>query len=146
MGKRFHKKKHRRNKRYQRYTNNAAETAVVWVCERWQEQKKILSYIHSWKNGQTDREGIDFVIFLKSGLAAPVQVTFKKSDEQIEEKRAHHYKIHPHVKMFLIIEKLPQGDVAKDAKVYRKITQDLAEEINKLASSADKIDPDIGEP
>lgn len=142
------RKKRRRNKRYYRYTNNTnneSEIAVISVCERWQKQKKILFYIHSWKNGQADRVGIDIFIFLKSGLAAPIQVTFKKSDEQIKEKRAHHYKIHPHVKMFLIIETLPHGDVSKDAKTYRKIAQDLAEEINKIASSADKIDPDIGE-
>lgn len=140
------RKKHRRKKRYQRYATNAAENAVVWICERWQKQKKILFYVHSWQNGQMDREGIDFIIVLKSGLAAPVQATFKKSDEQIEEKRSRHFKLHPYVKLFLVVEKIPQGDVARDAKIYRKIAQDLAEEINKVASSADKIDPDIGEP
>lgn len=139
------RRKHRRNKRYHRYTTNAAENAVVWICERWTAQGKIIDYIHSWQNGQTDKAGIDIIIVLKSGLSALIQVTFKRSDEQIEEKRAHHFKLHPNIKLFLIVEKLPQGDVAKDAKVYRKVAQDLAEQINKIASSADRIDPDLDE-
>lgn len=146
MGRRFHKKRHRRNKRYHRHVTNASENLVVRVCERWVVQKKIIYYLHSWQNGQADKAGIDIIIVLKSGLAALVQVTFKKSDQQVEEKRAHHFKLHPHVKLFLVVEKLPQGDVARDEKIYRKIAQDLSDEINKIAALSDKIDSDIGEP
>lgn len=144
MARKF-RRKHRRNKRYQRFSTNAAENTVVWICERWLAQGKIIFYFQSWQNGQTDRAGIDIMIILKSGLAAVIQVTFKTSDEQIKEKREHHFKLHPHVKLFLVVEKLPQGDVAKDAKVYRRVAQDLATEINSVASSADKIDSDLGE-
>ncbi len=146
MGRRFHKKKRRRNKCYHRYANNAAENTVVWVCERWLAQEKIIHYLHSWQSGQMDRSGMDIIISLKSGLIVPVQVTFKISDEQVEVKRARHFKLYPHVKVFLVVENIPQGHVAKDAKIYRKIAQDLAEGINKVVSPADKIDPDIGEP
>lgn len=152
MGKRFYKKKHRRNKNKRRahYANNLAENAVVWVCERWLKQGKIIHYIHSYQSGQLDKDGVDIDISLKSGFKVPVQVTSKDSDEQVADKRARHFKLHPHVKILLVVEGIPQGYVAMDLKIYRKIAQDLATEINELVSkagnNADKIDPDIGEP
>ena len=149
MGQRFHEKKRRRNKQYHRKAINVAENAVVWVCERWMKQGKIIHYVHSCQSGQLDKDGVDIDISLKSGFKVPVQVVFKISDEQIEEKRAHHFRLYPHVKTFLAVERIPQGDVARDAKIYRKIAQDLATEINELISkagnNADKIVPDIDE-
>lgn len=93
-----------------------------------------------------DKFGVDILISLRSGLMVPVQITLKASNEQVEEKRGRHFRLHPHVKSFLVVENNPQGNVARDEKIYRKIAQDLAEEINKIVSPADKIDPDIGEP
>lgn len=146
MDRRFKKKKHRRNKRYHRYANSAAENAVVWICERWMAQGKITHYLHSWQNGQLDKSGIDIIISLRSGLIVPVQVTSKSSDEQIETKRARHFRLYPYVKVFLVVENIPQGYIATDIKIYRKVAKDLAAEINKIASLADRFDSDIGDP
>ena len=145
MGRR-HKKRNRRSGRHHRRAINAAENAVVWVCERWLAQGKIICYLHSFQSGQMDKFGVDILISLRGGLMVPVQITLKASNEQVEEKRGRHFRLHPHVKSFLVVENNPQGNVARDEKIYRKIAQDLAEEINKIVSPADKIDPDIGEP
>lgn len=147
MSRRLEKKKKKRpNKRFQVEVDRASENCVVRICERWMAQGKIPDYIHSWRNGQTDKKGMDVIIMLRSGLLIPVQVTFKDSEEHVRDKRERHARLYPNVKVLVFVERVPTGYVGPDEEIYCKVARDLAEQINKIVPAADCIDPDIGEP
>ncbi|MDP2695709.1 MAG: hypothetical protein Q8O87_00460 [bacterium] len=140
------KRRKRQRKRQQKKFFNSAESAVVWVCEKWLNEGKILQYIHARPSGELDRRGVDVLIFLNSTAPVAVQITFKISDKQIKDKRDRHFKKYPFVPGFLVVENVPLNQhVAKNQVIYDKIEQDLIdiiaqltyvprEDINKLKS------------
>lgn len=107
---RFRRRRHHRN-------TNPAEDIVDRVLKKLQDEGQIPGFIRNNPNDRLDKEGIDFLIFLRDGLALPLQV--KTSSHKRNGKKAHwHFYKHPLVK-FLIFVPVHEADV--DEKVEQKL-------------------------
>lgn len=84
---------------------NPAEDAVETVLKRFQKKGEILGYLKNRSSDRLDEEGIDFLIFLPSGFAMPLQVKTCNSNDKREYdyKLKEHTRKHPLVKFLICV-------------------------------------------
>lgn len=75
----------------------APENVMTAALEILSRQNVILAWRKSQKNGELDADGVDFVIYLKSGLILPVQTGGPNKDVELHLAR------HPHVRFIVKI-------------------------------------------
>lgn len=84
---------------------NPAEDAVETALQRLQEKGEILGFLKNRSSDRLDEEGIDFLIFLPSGFAIPLQVKTCNSNDKREYdyKLKEHARKHPLVKFLICV-------------------------------------------
>ncbi|MEK7464295.1 MAG: hypothetical protein AAB617_00770 [Patescibacteria group bacterium] len=75
------------------------EDVVLRALKILEDKNIIAHFFQAEKNGQIDRDGIDFLIFLENGLCLPLQV--KRGKKAL----ASHFRKHPHVKFVIIVSR-----------------------------------------
>jgi DNA-binding NarL/FixJ family response regulator len=106
-----------RKKNYGDEAEAKADRALQLLREEWTE---IVSYRHSAKNGELDTLHTDFLIFLRSRLAMPLQV--KSSIRALRE----HIEKYPHIIAIVVTRRDTPECVAKRIRAcilrcYKKI-------------------------
>ena len=82
---------------------NLAEDVVEEVLERLKKDSIISGFLRNRPNDRLDSEGIDFLIFLPSGFALPLQVKTKNGRYSKEERLKEHLRKHPCVKFLICV-------------------------------------------
>ncbi len=83
--------------------HNIAEEVVETVLIRLTEEKMIAGFLRSRHSDHWDAEGLDFLIFLESGVAIPLQVKTEIRQYPHEKQYEKHIKKHPLVKFLVSI-------------------------------------------
>ncbi|OGN03198.1 MAG: hypothetical protein A2651_02190 [Candidatus Yanofskybacteria bacterium RIFCSPHIGHO2_01_FULL_42_12] len=101
-----------------RKSENKVHRALDILRYRW---KEVVRFIHAEKNGELDREHIDFLIILRSNLSLALQVKSSRWRAKI------HLKKYPHIKGVIWIREqdTPQEIAERIKKIillyYKKI-------------------------
>lgn len=82
---------------------NLAEDVVEEVLEKLKSESVISGFLRNRPNDRLDSEGIDFLIFLPSGFAMPLQVKTKNGRYPKEQKLKEHLRKHPRVKFLICV-------------------------------------------
>lgn len=108
---------------------NVAEEIVVVILTRMKEEKEISGFLRSRHSDHWDAEGLDFLIFLESGLAIPLQVKTENLRHPYEKQYDEHIKKHPLVKFLVSIP--VHFHSREPERVYSKAQSLLKEIISK---------------
>jgi len=84
---------------------NPAEDVVETILERLKAQGNIIGFLRNRASDRLDEEGIDFLIFLLSGFALPLQVKTCNSNDKREydNKLQEHKRKHPLVRFLICV-------------------------------------------
>ncbi|MDO8430095.1 MAG: hypothetical protein Q7S73_01895 [bacterium] len=84
---------------------NPAEDVVGKVLNKLKEEGLIAGFLQNRQSDRLDEEGIDFLIFLPSGFALPLQVKTCNSNDkrQYDGKLQEHKRKHPLVKFLICV-------------------------------------------
>jgi hypothetical protein len=83
---------------------NAAEELVEQVLRWLQRKERISGYLRNNPSDRLDSEGIDFLIFLRNGLALPLQVKTSSSERDNRDKMREHFRKHPKIRHIIMVE------------------------------------------
>jgi hypothetical protein len=116
------------SRRYRHHDNhgnyrNPAEDIVERVLGKLRTEDRISGFIRNRPNDRLDIEGIDFLIFLKNGLALPLQVK-TLSREGNDRKADWHRQKHPLVKFLIFVpiySKTADEEIEQRLKAILKI-------------------------
>ena len=84
--------------------SNTAEEIVEQVLRWLQREERIAGYLRNNPSDRMDSEGIDFLIFLRNGLALPLQVKTSSGERNDKEKAREHFRKHPKVRHIIMVE------------------------------------------
>ena len=95
------------------------------VLEKLAKDKFILGYLRNRTNDWLDKEGVDFLIIKKGGMALPLQVKTESRNFSQEEKKREHLRKHPLI-LFLICVPIHLLNNESE-KVYRQVESEIKE-------------------
>lgn len=103
-----------------------SEDIVEQALKELLDEKKITYYLKSKPNFQLDTNGVDFIIFLKGGMALPLQV--KRSDIEIP----YHFKRYPFVSACITVKgKRINGSVGKTKDAIMRLIRNCLNKSHK---------------
>ncbi len=102
---------------------NLAEDVIEEVLRKLKRESVIAGFLRNRSSDRLDSEGIDFLIFLLSGFALPLQVKTANGRYPKEEKLREHLRKHPCVK-FLICVQTNLFHSERD-RLYKIVEQEL---------------------
>lgn len=108
---------------------NVAEDITESVLSWLKRHGRVSGYLRNNQGDRLDSEGIDFLIFLKNGLAIPLQVKTSSNRRNNEEKINEHFRKHPQVKNIIMVDIHTEDRRAE----YRKITRYLHQVVKDAA-------------
>jgi len=105
---------------------NPAEEVVERILNKLKDQRLIPGFLRNRPSDRLDSEGIDFLIFLNTNLALPLQV--KTSSGNLTFKEKEHLRKHPLVKkvIFVSVNLLP----SHPDRLEREVERDLRRMLN----------------
>ena len=109
---------------------NPAEDIVEEVLKRMASGKSIAGFLKNYHGDRLDQEGIDFLIILNNGLAAPLQVKTHSGKERNEKKHREHLQKHPLVQFFIAVD----VGAENPETVYRYIERELRYMVRRAMS------------
>lgn len=74
------------------------ERRFDFALQALEEENYICGFYKTEQNGELDRLGIDYFLYLQGGLLYPVQLKFKSSLEHFNKAIERHYQKHPFIK------------------------------------------------
>ena len=110
------------------FRSKQAVSNICWVLNLYKEKNLITEWRKARDNGELDSDGVDFIIYLQSGLAIPFQLKYTGKNVQRRRNRLvkHHLALHPHIKFIFVMTK-------KDLVHSKENTQKLLDLAQKLS-------------
>ncbi|GEM_PF-1472546 len=109
---------------------NAAEDTVEEVLKKLKSESVISGFLRNRPSDRLDSEGIDFLIFLPSGFALPLQVKTSNGRYSKEEKMEEHLRKHPCVKFLICVQTnlIP----SERERLYAMVERDLKSMLRRV--------------